>query len=234
MDYPQTSTGAGLDREVRQLRSLDDLLPDVVYALPRCDEEVTIRKTLAETAQMFCRETGCFTYEKVITLTDTGTRYALATPWTSDVLMVNSAKVYTVDAAEVETLDYQLHERQFYVEDPADSETAYVNLYAPIKAATGTTKKLKIELSLIPAFDEMSGTQACAFPEKWLRRWRGAVVNGTIARLAGMARRPWSNETLANDAGKRYSYLKGEAVSKVGISRMQRGSATCIDDLQWC
>ena len=42
------------------------------------------------------------------------------------------------------------------------------------------------------------------------------------------------SSTLANDAGKRYSYLKGEAVSKVGISRMQRGSATCIDDLQWC
>lgn len=234
MDYPQTSTDTGLDREVRQVRGLDDLLTDVLHLLPRCDEEITVRKALAETAQMFCRETGCFAYEKVITLANDVTRYALSTPWTSDVLMVNSAYVWTVDANAVETLDYRLHERAFYIEDPADTEYAYINLYAAINAASGTTKKLKVELSLIPAFDEMLGTQSCALPEKWLRRWRAAIVAGALASLAGMSRRPWTNETLAEEQRRKYSYLKGEAIGKVGISRMQRGGATCIDDVPWC
>jgi hypothetical protein len=237
MDYPVTSTDTGADREVRNyLRGTDDYMPDALFLLPGCDEEITLRRTLAETAQQFCRETGCFEYEKVVTLTNGVTRYALSVPWPADVLNVKTCKVYGTTAAGVETFRYSLLPLlQFTVEDPTDEAGVYINLVNALDSATGgDTYSLKVALALVPHFDELMGTQATALPDKWLRRWRSGIVAGAVAALAAMTQKRWSDEALAADSRKRYDFVKGEALSKARFSQMLSGGQTCLNPLPWC
>lgn len=234
MDYPASASDTGLDRETRYLRGTDDLLPDVVYLLPRCDEEVTVRKTLAETAQTFCRDTSCFTHEKSLDLTNDVKRYALTFPWPGELLTVLSVKEYTVTDGE-ETYNRELMPRSdYYVEDNAYGDNAYLNLWSAINAGNDSTKRLKIEMSLLPDFDEMIGSSSCALPDKWLRRWRQAIVAGTVAFLAGMEQKPWSNASLALAQQRKYERLQGEAWSKANGSRLVTGGASFQNPVPWC
>lgn len=236
MDYPATSTDTGLDREVRNyLRGTDDMLPDIVYLMARCDEDVTIRKTLAEVAQEFCRETGCFEYETPVDLANDTTRYKLDIPWPADVLMVKKAKLFTVTSAGVETEQYTLDVQQFTVEDPTDEDGVYLNLGSAINAqAGGDTYRLKVTVQLVPYFDEMVGTQATALPDKWLRRWRSAIVSGAVALLAAMERKPWTDKELAGAHAAKYKRLRGEAWMKANGPELRNGGVSASYGIPWC
>lgn len=231
MDYPVTS-GTGMDSENRTyLRGLDDLLPDLKYILPRCDSDITMRKALCEAAQQFCRDTGCFEYTATISMTNDVTRYVIPFPWPADILTVKDVWVEFTTNALVKRSG--LHPSAYSIEDPTDADNVYINLANAINVGTGTTAEMKVELSLIPYFDQMIGTQAYALPDKFMRRWRPAFVQGAIARLAGMDNKPWTNKQLSSDARQQYMSLQGEAVSKSQIVHMRQGSATCANPVGW-
>lgn len=235
MEYPVTS-GTGLEREVRlTLKSLDDLLPDIVFLLPKCDEEVTIRKTLADVAQQFCRDTGVFEYTTAnVTVVAETTRYGIVIPFAADVMTVKEVRLYNVDSVtSAETLSRALLPDEFYVEDPVEEDRVYLNLYGKYTPSSAGSLVLKIDVSLIPRIDDMLGSQATAFPEKFLRRWGQAFVKGTIAKLAGMDNRAWTNKSLAGENSVDFMSLRSEAFSKAQGSRMKRGGQSCRSRFQW-
>lgn len=235
MDIPVTS-GTGLDRAVRNVfTGLDSLIPDVLYLLPRCDEEVTIRKTLSEVAQQFCRDTGVFCYTTDnVTLVSGTKRYFIDIPWQADIKTVKEVRQYSVDLTTLEeTLTATLSPEMYWIEDPIEDDGAYLNLYTDINPSTAGASILKIDVSLIPYIDEMLGTQATALPEKFLRRWRAAFVSGTVAELAGMDGKGWTNKSMAEAQGRRFRSLREEAVDKAQLSGMKRGGQTCRNGLSW-
>lgn len=235
MDFPVTDA-AGKTRDVRNVwTGLDALLPDLLLWLPRCDAEITMRKALAETCQLFCRETGAFTATSAnITLAADVTRYAIPVAWAADILTVTAVRVYVVAADGTETLYSELSPIEYAIDDPADGDSAYITLGSAMSAPEGSTMALKVDMSLIPYFDEQTGVSAEALPEKFVRRWRGAFVAGTLARLAGMDGKAWTNKSLADANLRAYRTLHGEAVSKANISQMRKGGMTCRNPLPWC
>lgn len=235
MDFPVTS-GTGLDREARSVFiGLDSLIPDVVYMLPRCDEEITIRKTLSEVAQQFCRDTGVFEYTtaNVVMVTDSK-RYAIAIPWQADIKTVKEVRLYSVDPVTLEeTLIRKVAPEAYWIEDPIEDDHSYLNFYTAINPSAAGALVLKIDVSLIPYIDDMLGTQATALPDKFIRRWRAAFVSGTVAELAGMDNKGWTNKFLAESHGKRFRTLKEEACDKAQLSHGKRGGQTCRNGLSW-
>lgn len=229
MDYPVTA-GTGMDSENRAyLRGLDDLLPDLKYILPRCDSDITMRKALCEAAQQFCRDTGCFEYTASMTMTNDVKRYVITIPWPADILVAKKVRVDSVNAQSTNTVT--LHPAQYSFEDPTDSDNVYVNLTAAHNVNADTVATLKIDLALLPYFDQMIGTQAYALPDKLMRRWRAAFVQGAIARLAGMDGKPWTNKQLSLDARQQYMQLHGEAVVKANYMHMRQGGVSCANPI---
>jgi hypothetical protein len=235
MEYPVTS-GTGLEREVRlTLKSLDDLLPDIVFLLPKCDEEVTIRKTLADVAQQFCRDTGVFEYTTAnVTVVDGTDRYAILIPFPADVMTVKEVRLYNVDPlTSAETFSRTLIPESFDVEDPVEEDRVYLKLWETITPSSAGSLVMKIDVSLIPRIDDMLGTQATALPEKFLRRWGQSFVKGTIAKLAGMDNRAWTNKSLAGENSVDFMSLRSEAFSKAQGSKMKLGGQSCRSRYQW-
>lgn len=231
MDFPTTES-----REVRDMwAGLDSLLPDVLLWLPRCDAEITMRKTLAEVCQQFCRDTGAFTATSAnITLTAGVTRYAIPVAWAADILTVNGVRIYVVAADGTETLYSELSPIEYAIDDPADGDSVYITFGSAMSAPNGSTMAAKVDMALIPYFDEQTGATDEALPEKFVRRWRAAFAAGAIGRLAGMDGKPWTNKALADTNLRAYKSLHGEAVSKANISHMRTGGATCRNPLPWC
>jgi len=235
MEYPVTS-GTGLNREVRlNLKSLDDLLPDIVFLLPKCDEEVTIRKTLADVAQQFCRDTGVLEYTTAnVTVVEGTDKYAIIVPFPADVMTVKEVRLYNVNLTTfAETLSRVLSPDSFDVEDPIEEDRVYLKLAEAVTPQSAGALVMKIGVSLIPRIDEMLGTQATALPEKFLRRWGQAFVKGTIAKLAGMDNRAWTNKSLAGENSVDFMSLRSEAFAKAQGSKMKRGGQSCRSRFQW-
>lgn len=236
MDYPATSTDTGIDGVRRAyLRGTDDFIPDVLYLLPRCDEDVTIRRTLAETAQDFCRETGCFAYEKVVDLADTVTRYKLTVPWPADLLVVDGMRLFIVKPDGTEKFQTSFDQRQYSIEEPTETDGWWLVLNSPVNAGnSGDSYRVKLDMRLIPHFDELIGEQATALPDKWLSRWRRAVTAGAVAFLAGLNGKPWSDEQLADMQRRKYNDLRGEAWQKANQTKLKSGGTSAIYGIPWC
>ena len=235
MEYPVTS-GTGLDRDVRlNLKSLDDLLPDIVFLLPKCDEEVTIRKTLADVAQQFCRDTGVLEYTTANVTVVAGTdKYAIIVPFPADVMTVKEVRLYNVNLTTLEeTLSRVLSPDSFDVEDPIEEDRVYLKLAEAITPQSAGALVMKIDVSLIPRIDEMLGTQATALPEKFIRRWGQAFVKGAVAKLASFDNRPWTNKSLAEENNADFMSLRSEAFAKAQGSKMKRGGQSCRSRFQW-
>lgn len=236
MQYPVSIAETGMDREDRPVfRGVDDLLPDVKYLLPKCDAEITIRKTLAEQAQEFCRTTGCLTHRFDLTVVTGTVQYELATAdVNADLLCVNRVSLWRIPAGgTVAQYSSDLNPgTDFDIEDPLDEDHVYLNLRSSYSAPVdGSTLILRAEVSLIPYFDQSVGTQAYAFPDKFLRRWRQALVSGAVAKLASMEKTPWFNSGLAADRQKTYDSLVGEAQNKANFNQMASGSYSAVNPI---
>lgn len=232
MEYPVTSAETGLGREDRNVyRGLDDLLPDIKYMLPRCDMEITARKTLAEVAQQFARVTGCFEYTVELTADGSAYRYELPVGGPADILFVKEVRVYLTGADGVEKYSRTLMTHTYSVEDPTEEDAAYLNLVSPVASPDGSVTTLQVDVALVPHFDQMLGTEAYALPDKWLRRWRSALVSGTIARLAGMRGRPWTDAELSNAMYLQYMTQEGEAKAKANFNHMKQGYVSSVNPI---
>jgi len=232
MQYPvTTATGTGLDREVRSVyRGLDDIIPDVLYLLPKCDEEITIRKTLCEAAQQFCRDTGCFQYTTTIALVNDTKRYLLDCPWPAFILSVKEVRQNIISSTNQVNTSTVYHQN-YTIEDPIEDDGNYINLANAINVTAPVTATLEADLIIVPVLDEMIGTQATALPDKFLARWRAAFVSGAVYRLAGMDNKGWTNKALAADARSQYLALQGEAAYKAQLSNMRQGGHTCLPQI---
>lgn len=231
MQYPPSSSETGMDREDRAvLRSVDDLLPDLKYLLPRCDAEITMRKALAEAAQAFCRKTGALEYTAVIPVVDGRFEYDLpVSDVNADLLNVKRIEVWELPAGEtVERRAYLLSQRAYDVLDPIDDDKVTLRLGDALYVGTSTLN-MRVVMSLIPYYDQSVGAQAYSLPDKFLRRWRQAIVCGAAAALANMDGRPWVSKSLASDMNFRYYELVNEATEKADYNRMVSGSASCVN-----
>lgn len=234
MQYPVSTEETGMDREDRAVfKGVDDLLPDVKYILPKCDAEITIRKTLAEKVQEFCRATHCLQTAFDLTVVTGQRTYEIPVgDVNADLLNVREVGVWRNSTADTALRKaYELTPRHdFQIDDPLEEDAVYLVLAAPLTAPTdGTSAVIRVYASLLPYFDQSIGTQAYSLPDKWLRRWRQAIVAGTVARLASMENRAWSNAGLAKDMQNTYNLNVVEAYNKADINHMAGGSGTCVN-----
>jgi len=236
MQYPPSVSETGMSREDRNVfKGVDDLLPDVKYLLPKCDAEITIRKTLSEITQQFCRHTGAL--QTVLEVTVAGvntTRYELPLSDTnSDLFYVREIGVWRIPAggtSSTATFSRTLYPHQYSVEDPLEEDSVFLNLESSISVPTdGSTIILRISVALIPLFDQSVGENAYSLPDKFLRRWRQGIVSGAVARLAAMKKKPWYDDGLAFDMSKLYDSIESEAKDKASFNRMAEGSSLCVN-----
>lgn len=225
-----TTTGVATDSR-NYFKGLDDMIADVKYMLPRCDAEITIRKTLAEVAQQFCRDTGVFTCVLELAAVQDRLEYFLEPPFPADILHVNEIRVFVVANGAVETLSQILSPLSYEIVDDPQDDGVTLKLATPVQPATGYTTTIKVELAMVPYLDQMLGTEAYALPDKVLRRWRAAFVSGAISQLAMMDNRPWTNKSLALDRRAQYTALQGEALNKANVNKMRKGIASCLNSV---
>jgi len=232
MDYPDI-TGTGLDRAARDnFAGIDDIIPDLLHLLPRCDENVTIRMAIAEAAQQFCRDTDVFKVKsnRIDAVADQLT-YDITTNYPAEIKTVPQVKVYTGDDSDsAATLAQTLTGANFEIEDWLEEVTLV--LPVAISIPTDEVAVLVADLVLIPTLDEMWGSYASAFPQPFLRRWRAAFAAGALASLAAMNGKPWHNPSLAQEKFMQYHSLKEEAIAK-NMMGMKSGGLSCRNPEPW-
>ena len=185
--------------EILELSKLDDLLPKIVGKLPGCPP-VAIQNQLEDTAEDFCRTTGCLKMK----VGDFDFKYL------DDGNTVN--KDYLIEIPILARVN--VVERVFYNREILHPSCYHVSsigecnsfIHFHVIPAKAETAKWGADVSLVP----LAGCRE--YPCEFLQNWRHAIISGVLAELMSDSTKRWYNQSGASLYSTKYHEAKQDAV----------------------
>ena len=179
--------------ETPEITTLAELAESVIFRVPGC-ADVMVRKALRNVYRDFCRRSHCLVGVRQISLEYGVNRYP--------VLPTCGASVYSV--RDIYINRRKIEDYRVIAGTPVCVEIAdkyIVNNGEPQYAVVSTV--------------EMPGLESEDIPVWFLEKYGDAIISGTIAFLAMMTNKPWSDPAIAGAEKIAYENAINDAVISV-------------------
>lgn len=170
--------------------TLYNAIAKLMASVRNCPDE-TARAAMRETARNFCRDTGAFVEDIVVTpATETDRSFQLISAWDADIQQILELKRPDTRRSLDIPVRPMRHDNTIEFEYPP--KTAFV-----------------VSVSLLPR------SQTALYPDWFVNRYGDIVADGAIAHLKSMSDQPWSDHRGADYFWQRWAYGIGDVRSQI-------------------